>query len=383
MAVKCREPASKGCDMNDSEVRRPRSAGVALRRCGMSEDEECVASEDHPARGSSACTLLCIESPGPTCRSVSHPDHRLSKCAPMIAVIGLGSLVAGSTSTAKVASVTAPIEYNESLGPNTTGLVAVSFNSRRVITASPRSPRSRRPSASVNSRVRDGSIPISSRRLSGINVYSVPLSIRNSSSKNQFGSFGLATLALTLNIPIFVSSILSSRREFMGNRRENRLASRAQGTKGESGKTNKWREVRAEIILCPSTVGFFSMLDAIDRYFVFLVVDLEKNTISARPYSVAPGIGKLLHAEWSWSRGKRFDMAGDPQDFLVRKKLQVLLRGRLNDYCVGHDSSDIDPKKRLSPSRFLSHPGRTCLLSTRLIRQTQDYCAAPPNLPSV
>lgn len=140
--------------------------------------------------------------------------HRLSKCAPMIAVIGLSSLVAGSTSTAKVSSVTAPIRYKESFGPNTTGLVTVSFNSCRVISASPKSRLSCLPSTSVNSRVREGSIPIPCKRSSGMNVYKDPVSTQNSSSKKSLGSEGFVTFALTLNMPIFFASISSF---FKGN----------------------------------------------------------------------------------------------------------------------------------------------------------------------
>ncbi len=129
---------------------------------------------------------------------------------PMIAATGFNFFMTGSGSTTKFSSVVAPRRQSESFGPNITEQVCVSFSSGTVNSASPSSRRSFRPSARVISRVKVGSIPIALKRSSGIKLWNAPVSTQNSSSKNRLGSEGFATLALTLNMPVFFSLISSS-----------------------------------------------------------------------------------------------------------------------------------------------------------------------------
>ena len=154
--------------------------------------------------------------------------HRPSKCAPMIAATGLSFCAMGSGSTLNASIVVAPIRYRESFVPNKTWQISVSPNSGRVIAACPSSRRSLRLSARMTSRVSAGSIPISCSRSSGMSVYIDPVSTQKSSSKYLFGSAGFVTRALTLNMPIFVSFNLSSRKRFTGKRKGSQPTGRAQ-----------------------------------------------------------------------------------------------------------------------------------------------------------
>ncbi len=122
----------------------------------------------------------------------------------MIAAIGFNFLLKGSGSTAKASRDIAPSKYNELLGPNIIWFVKVSFSSGIVINASPRSRRSRLPSAKITSLLLEGLTLISFILLSGIKVYIAPVSTQKSSSKNSSGLEGLETFARTLNIPMAV-----------------------------------------------------------------------------------------------------------------------------------------------------------------------------------
>ena len=169
--------------------------------------------------------------PRPTLSAYCQSTNRPAADAAIIPSIGLSFPFDGSTSTPKFSSVVEPRRHRESFGPNITKHGRVSLRSGIVNDADPRSLRSRRPSASTNSLVYSGSTPIACKRSSGIKLCSAPVSTQNSSSKYLFGSAGFATRALTLNMPIFVSSILSSRKQFTGKRKGSQPTGRAQERK--------------------------------------------------------------------------------------------------------------------------------------------------------
>ena len=152
-------------------------------------------------------------------------------------------------------------------------------------------------------------------------------------------------------------------------------------TQGAWCIVQRWnREAERAICLAPCglLVGFFSVLNSINRDDALLIIDFIEDAVSARTYSVSFGFRKFLYAHRPWIGGEVFDTLGNSDNLLVRNPVEILLGRGLKNYFVWHVSSDNPPAKYLFLLPPLPLRGRICLLSVQSAPQTPDFSSVIP-----